>query len=403
MGSKKSKAPDYRGAAEESGRWALEAAQWEAAANRPGQITPYGEQRWYGTPGQPGYGTEIILSPQEQQAFDLQQQMKIDRSALGQGLMGRVGQEIMQPRGVLPEAGGTPNVPNFYGQGLPDMGRYPLDPGMVGRGQLPAGQGPGVQGREQFDTGAAYDPQFADTAFQRQMSLVGPMHEQATEALDVQLRNQGLVPGTEAYDRGVENLRNQQGEEVNRLSADAVDRGRQEPPAQFLREYEQANFGMGAGQQRFGQEQSLAQFLEQQRAARMGEQGAGFNAQLEAAQFADRQRGQLAQEQMGFGQLGFGQQMQQAEFQNQLRQAARAEGQQDPLMALNMMNALLTQQQVGMPQMPGFSNVSRPQTPDFLGAANMQGQFDLQNQQNAMAPWNALGGIGAAYLGRPGQ
>lgn len=380
MGSKKSKAPDYRGAAEESGKWALEAAKWEAAANRPNMFTPWGAQTYQGTPGQPGYSTTVTLSPQQQQALDLQMALQTGRSNIGLGLMGQAGSELQTPGdfwNTLPQVGGAPNVPGFYGQGLPDMGRVPPpDPSQVG----------GVQGPEVQDRlGSAYDPGFANQAFQRQMSLIAPTHEAKTEAMDVQLRNQGLVPGTEAYDSAMNNLRTQQGEEINRLSADAIDRGRAEQQAEYLR-------ALGGGGQRFGQEASLADFLSQQ-------QSGGFGAQMQASRYADEQRAQLAQEQMGFGQLGFGQEMQQAQFQNQLRQASIAEQLQREGWSLNKINAVLSGQQVGMPGMPSFANVNRPQTPDFLGAANMQGQFDLQNQQNAMAPWNALGGLGAAYLG----
>lgn len=399
MGSKSSSSPNYRKAAEETAAGNLELAKWEMAANRPNMYTPWGAQTYSGTPGQPGYSTEITLSPQQQRALDSQMALQQGRSDIGLGLMGRAGSEMQTPGdfwNTLPSVGGAPNVPDFYGQGLSDMGRGP-DPGMLGRG-LMSGQGPDVQDREQFDTQAGYDPAFADTAFKRQMSLVGPTHAAKTEALDVQLRNQGLVPGTEAYDSAVAGLRTQQGEEINRLSADAVGRGQQEQQAQYLRELQSSQFGLGAGQQRFGQEQSLAQFLEAQRGGRFGEQGAQFGAGMSSAQYADAQRQQQAQEQMGFGQMGFDQQMQQSQLQNQIRQAGIAEQLQREGWSLNKINAMLSGQQVGMPTMPNFNPVSRPAGADYLGAAGMQGQADSAASGNL---WGTVGAIGGGLAGGP--
>ena len=85
------------------------------------------------------------------------------------------------------------------------------------------------------------------------------------------------------------------------------------------------------------------------------------------------------------------------------RQQALAEAMQARNMPLNEMNALLTGQQVGMPQMPGFTNA---QGPNLTGAANttyQQGldaysiqQVQQQAQQNGLF---SLLGAGASLFG----
>jgi hypothetical protein len=46
--------------------------------------------------------------------------------------------------------------------------------------------------------------------------------ERDVSGLDTQLRNQGLMPGTEAYDHSLQQLRQQQGQDMNDLALRAV-------------------------------------------------------------------------------------------------------------------------------------------------------------------------------------
>lgn len=101
----------------------------------------------------------------------------------------------------------------------------------------------------------------------------------------------------------------------------------------------------------------------------------------------------------------FQMEMQAAEQQNRLRQQAIAEQQLMRSMPLNEMNALLTGQQVGMPQMPGFQAAGVAETPQLLNAANMQynAALDAQNAKNA-ALGNTMGGLfslGSAAISNP--
>ena len=472
----KQKAPDYRGAARETAAGNLANLREQTKLNRVNQKTPFGDMLWHGTQGQPGYGQELRLTPNQQAIFDAQEEQQFQRQSAGAGLTDRMWGDMQRPDNYydnLPEVAGTPNVPTYgnglgqygqldqlgdYGQlsQLQNQGRLGMlsewgnmpDPDASGIGQNlgPEGQAAGVQDRMGAGGQSGYDPRFAQQAFDRQMSLVSPRQEQNLESLEVSLRNQGLTPGSEAYDRAMTDLRNQQGEETNRLSADAVGIGRAEQQAEFGRGMQNDQFDLSAGGQRFGQEAQRAQFLDQQRAARMAEQSGAFDARLNAASwmndkrglqnqeqlaragfldaqrsrqnqeqlgragFYDDQRAQMnqeqlgragfyndqrqqqAQEQLGFGGQAFTQQMQGAEFQNMLRQRAIAEQRGIETSSLNLMNAAQNGQQVGMPQMPGYNTAGYVGGPDMLGAAKMQGDLDAANYATSMGPVTALAG-----------
>lgn len=149
----------------------------------------------------------------------------------------------------------------------------------------------------------------------------------------------------------------------------------------------QANLANDAGQQRFNQDLAAAQF---------GNQALGQAQALDIARMQAMNQAQQAQ---------YGQNMQYANMMNQLRQQAIAEQQQRRGMSLNEMNALLTGQQVGMPQMPRFNASGVAETPQLLNAANMgyQAQMDQYNAQQAGAS-NLMGGLfslGSAAISNP--
>ena len=423
---KKEDAPDYRGAARETAAGNLANLREQTKLNRVNQKTPFGDMLWHGTQGQPGYGQELRLTPNQQAIFDAQEEQQFQRQSAGAGLTDRMWGDMQRPDNYydnLPEVAGTPNVPTYgnglgqygqldqlgdYGQlsQLQNQGRLGMlsewgnmpDPDASGIGQNlgPEGQAAGVQDRMGAGGQSGYDPRFAQQAFDRQMSLVSPRQEQNLESLEVSLRNQGLTPGSEAYDRAMTDLRNQQGEETNRLSADAVGIGRAEQQAEFGRGMQNNQFDLSAGGQRFGQEAQRAQFLDQQRAARMAEQSGAFDARLNAASWMNDKRGLQNQEQLaraGFldaqrsrqnqeqlGRAGFYDQQRQADNQEQLGRAGFYDDQR----------AQMNQEQLGR---AGFYNDQRQQQAQeqlgFGGQAftqQMQGaEFQNMLRQRAIA------------------
>ena len=391
--SRKQEAPDYRGAAEETARGNAEALRYQTDANRADQYTPFGNVQWFGQPGDENYRQETRLTNNQQAIFDQQEEAQFQRQLANSALADRMWEDMQRPENFynnLPGVAGTPDVP-MYGGGL----------GQFGQG----GQQMSVQDMQS----SAYDPAFAEQAFDRQLSLIQPTLDNQLESQEVALRNQGLTPGSEAYDRALSTLRGQQSETLNALSADAVDRGRAEQQAEFTR-------AMQSGDQRFGQEAALfgaqmdqGSMYDRQRAQqvqeqlgfggqRFNEQSKLFDAQMMQAALQDRQRGQQVQEQLGFGGQAFTQQAQQAEMQNMLRQRSIAEQQNRENNAFNLMNSAATGQNVALPQMPGYNTAGYAGGPDYLGAAKAQGAADSAANSSM---FGALGSIGGGMMGGP--
>jgi hypothetical protein len=96
----------------------------------------------------------------------------------------------------------------------------------------------------------------------------------------------------------------------------------------------------------------------------------------------------------GANQANWQQAMQQSNYANQIRQQQLTEAMQQRGFSLNEINALLSGQQVGMPQMPSFSQATAAQpAPIYQGAA------DAASIDAASSPWNALIGAGGTALG----
>lgn len=217
--------------------------------------------------------------------------------------------------------------------GLPDRGQ------LNAPGQMQTGLGTNAPPLPQFDSG--YRDQVANSL----MTRMQPVHERQQSQLETQLANQGFNIGTEGYTRALSDLQGRQSAE----RYNALDTAGNEAQRLF-------NMGMGSRQQSMSE--------------------------------------------LGFGNQAMGQQFglnrQQADYQNQLRQQAIAEQMQRRGMSLNEMNALLTGQQVGMPQMQQFNQAQRSETPDLMGA--MGKTFDAQlgavNANNA-ASANTMSGLGS--------
>lgn len=349
MGGKASApaAPDYTGAAKEQAAASRELTDVQNWANRPTQNTPWGRVSWDAQKGvDPATGKDITqwtqnttLAPQLQSALDDQFALQGGRSALAGNFMGRVADEYSKPfdYNSLPSMAQTPGVGNLQTQ----TNNY--------TGGLQTGFNFG-QPLPQIDSS------YRDTVANQLMQRMQPTHDYQTKQLETKLANQGLRAGSEAYNRAMNQLGNQQS--LERFNA--LDQSGNE------------------AQRLFGMQMQTAQ--------------QGFNQNLGAAQFNNQALGQAssqdlarmqAQNQAMGQQYGLNQQA--AQFQNQLRQQAIAEQAQRRGMSLNEMNALLSGQQVGMPQMPSFNTAQRSETPNLLGAMQMgyDANLNAANAQNA--------------------
>ena len=377
--------PDYRGAAEATGQSNLANINAQTKANRPDVYSPFGSSTWQNKGG--NWTNTINLDPAAQAALDDQQSITAGRSDIAQGMLGSAGREMQ--------------TPDDFFQTLPGVGQVPGQGGALpGRGEIAQGQDIQQQDIQQnldfsgagdVNAGGGYNPDFAQTQFDRQMSLMGPQQERAMQQMDTRLRNQGLAPGSQAYDNAMGDLRNQQGEVTSRMSQDAMRLGADEQQRQFGREMgvrqqgvsevgQQGMFGNAAAGQQFGQD--------------MASGSQRFGQDMASAQMADQQRGQAQGEQA----QDFGQGTQQFNMQNQQRQQAIAEQLQKEGWSLNKINAMLSGQQVGMPNMPDFKNAGVAAGTDYSGAANAAGSYGLKaHEMNAAAqaaPWEMLGQVG---------
>jgi hypothetical protein len=348
--------PDYVGAAKLQGEISKENLQMQNYANRPTQQTPFGTTSWNNQAVRDPVTGEAYtqwtqnttLAPGLQQAVDAQIGTQLGRSQLAGGFMGRVADEYGRPfdYGSLPQMAQA-NAPGNMSTGLTDY-----TPGLAtgfNFGALP-----------QVDSG--YRDQVATQLMQRMQ----PVHDYQARQLETNLANRGFDPGSEAYKRALDELQQRQAGE----RFQALDQSGNEM------------------QRLFGMQMSTAQ--------------TGFNQNLGAAQFNNQALGQAAaldqarmgaQNQAVTNQFDVNQRF--ADAQNRLRQQAIAEQMQRRGMSLNEMNALLSGQQVQMPNMPSFQASGRAETPNILGATQMgyDAQLGAYNAEQA-AFGSALSGLG---------
>lgn len=147
------KEPDYKGAAEQTAKGDLEAQRAATDANRLNQVTPHGSITYSrdpnaATPDQ-GWTQTQTLSPVQQKLLDMQ-----NSTSLGLG--------ALQGRGL-----GFVDDALSHGVKMEDLPASMVNAGQTGQDAL--------------------------------MARFQPMMEQSRKALDNQLANQGILPGTEAY------------------------------------------------------------------------------------------------------------------------------------------------------------------------------------------------------------
>jgi hypothetical protein len=302
--------PDYRGAAQETAQGNLDAARAAAAANRVNQVTPYGNLN-YAITGSDPYGNPTWTATTN--LSDVGQQLLNNQNAASLGLGSAITSQLGQVQDVMGR-GFNPNTPAI---------RY-------------GGQGPSLQ------TGLDYQGMEGwDKATALLNQRLQPQIQQSEERLQAQLANQGIVAGTEAYNRAMM----QQGQRTNDLLTQA----------QLA--------GQNVQQNMFGQ----------------ALQGGNFANQAQQQMFANQQAG--------------------AGLSNQAQQQAYNQALTQYNMPLNTLSALRTGAQV---QNPSFINAPQQATTsgaDILGASQMgynaqMGDFNAQaaERNNMMQGLFSLGG-----------
>jgi hypothetical protein len=203
-----------------------------------------------------------------------------------------------------------------------------------------------------------------DAMYSQAMSRLQPQFESEKAAADVRMRNQGLRPGDAAYDAQMASIGQRQTDATNQALWSSVGEGRAESGQMFGQQLQRRQQGVGE----------------------VGQQG----------QFANQAAGQMFGQAMGANAQNYQQMMQGSQYANQIRQQQIAEAMQQRGQSLNEINALLSGQQVAMPQMPGFQGAQAAQAAPIYNAAVDQGNFNAAQGQSFA---NLLGGLGSAGLG----
>jgi hypothetical protein len=223
-------APDYRAAAEETAQGNLEAAQAATAANRVNQTTPYGNLNYSETgtdsQGNPTWTAAVTLSPEQQAILDMQ-----NKASLG------LGTAINSQLGLVQETMGkgfNPNIPST---------QTSLGPNYV------------------TNTNYASGMEGWDKANQILQARLQPQMEQQRDAQAARLANQGIVPGTKAYENAMRTFNQGQNDLLTNsqlagqgIGQNLFTQGLQ--GGQFTNQalLNQGNFGNTAQQQAFNQE-----------------------------------------------------------------------------------------------------------------------------------------------------
>jgi hypothetical protein len=370
---------DYTKAAKVQAQGNLAAAQAQSAANRVNQINPYGSIQYYQSgvdaAGNPTYSAAASLSNEQQKLLNAQNQQSLGLAGVANQALGNVANTYGQAFNVDPYMqqmmGGGPQF-SQYG-GAPDMQMAGQGPQFAGIGNAPnlqtQVQGTGMEGW--------------DRASNLLMSRLNPQIQQGQDRLRAQLANQGIVAGTEAYNRAMM----QQGQQENDLRTQAQIAGSQIQNQMFGQNLQAGQFG---NQAMLGQNQAQLSNL-------------GFNNQLGQQgfqnQLAQQQANNEAMQQMFANRTnltGLSNQDAQQMYQNQMaQQQANNMARQNNFqlasylrgLPMQELNALRAGSQVTNPSFINVAQQGQTQGPDTLSAFQAQQNANIaaQNRQAAQS------------------
>lgn len=363
-------APDYTSAAQATAQGNLQAAQAATAANRVNQITPYGNLNYYesgrDSQGNPMWTAQQTLSPEQQQILDQQ-----NRASIG------LGQTINDQLGMVQNTmnkGFNPNTPAIqYGGQAPQLDKISA--------QSPEFQKMDAQGPQlKTDLGTS-----GMAGWDRAQAILNqrlqPQLQVQQEQLDTKLRNQGLMPGTEAYNRSKAALGMQQNDLINQSQLTAQNIGQN----LFNQDLQAGQFGNQA-QTQMNQNQLANQ---------------GFN-NAASQQAYQNQMGQT-QANNAIAQQQYANQQSAANLSNQAQQQAYNQAMTNYNMPLNTLSALRSGAQVQNPTFVNSAQQATTQGADLLGAAGMQqnaamGATNAANAAQANMSSGLMGLAGTAMM-----
>jgi hypothetical protein len=411
MGKSTPSAPtpvNYTQAAADQGAANLKSGLQTAGLSNPNVISPYGNQTvTFDTttnPDMPQATVTQTLTPAAQKALEAQQQVQLSLANLGQ-------QGATTASNVLgtPFKYSGPDIQTSLGQQRSiNYGPAGDAFGLAGGGPaadaygLASGIDPNQYGSAQQTldlSGVAKMPVNAGMTGQAAiLSRLQPQIQQEQAALNQQLANQGITPGSEAYN----NAMRTQGQQANDLYTQAALQGINLDTAANQQGYGQAlssaglynqglgqNFGQGLSAQQLtnasiGQNFGQGQSAQQLQNAAIGQ---NFNQAVTAAGLYNQAQNQ-----------GYNQNLQGAEFGNTAAQQSLAQQLQLRNQPLNEISALMSGSQIQNPQFQGYTGSNVAAAPVFQGAqAGGQQAMDVYGQQMAAknAQTAALGQVAA--------
>ena len=450
MGTKTPKPPpatDFKAAAAEQGAANVTAAGQTAALSNANEVGPYGSKNVTYAPDANGNMQPTVtttLNDDAQRALTSQQKTQAGLAGIGENLTNQVGSSLSQPfqfNGPDIQTSLGPQRSINYG---PSAGMYGLaEGGPAGDAFGLAGGGPaadayglagGIAGdkygnaQRSLDlSGVAKMPVNAGmTGLQAIMSRLQPQIEQTQAATAQQLANQGITPGSEAYN----NAMRTQGQQFNDLYTQAALQGINLDTAANQQGYGQALSTAGFYNQGLGQDFGQGLAAQQLTNASIGQNfGQGQSAQRLANESIGQNFGQAQSAQamknasigQNFGQgvtsaglynqaqnQGYNQNLQTAQFGNNASDNALARALTLRSQPLNEINSLMSGSQIQNPQFQGYTGATVGAAPTLQGA-QLAGQqaTDIYGQQvgasNASkAAWAQVAASAAKLIPKPG-
>jgi len=431
-------APDYTGAAVAQGTANLEAARATAKLSNPNIYSPYGNQ----TVTYEGDVPTITqtLTPEAQKTLNEQQQGQYGLAALGNQGVANASQVFNTPFSFGGPAVQTSLAPVGALQNMPTGDQYgqagSVNPNAYGQagsvnanayGQAQGGvAGPNLANTLDTSNVAKMPINAGTTAQQAIMARLEPQLQKNRVSTETQLINQGLRPGSEAYNNAAQLLGQQENDQRTQavlqglgldMSANAQGYGQALSTGQFGNAANLAGFNANLANQQAGNQAIAQNFGQGVTAQQMANQaigqnyGQGVTSQQMQNQAIAQNYGQglsSAQGQNAVTAQQFNQNQQAAQFANTAQQQALAQAIQQRQLPLNEINALMSGSQIQNPQFQQYTGANVQAAP-IANATAQQGAFaqNLYNQdvgsynQNVAGLYGLGGSAAYGYAKRP--
>jgi len=363
-------APDYAGAAVAQGAANKETAIAQAKLNNPNVVSPYGNQNVvWSTPDASGVSQATItqsLTPDAQRTLEAQQKLQYNMANLAGTGYTNAFDTLNKPFSFGGPAVQTSLAAPGALQGGPAAGSYGTAQGGV--------NAPTLQSNLDLSGVAKMPVNAGMTAQEAIMARLEPTLARNRVSTETQLINQGLRPGTEAYDNAARILGQQENDQRTQAALQGI------------------NLDISANQQGFGQALDTGQF---QNNANLAGFTAGLQNQQAGNQAISQNFGQgqsAAQMQNAMVAQQANQNLQQGQFANTAQQQAMAQALQQRQLPINEISALISQSQIQNPSFGAYQGSNIAAAP-IANATAMQGAFDqnIYNQQVGTANANTAG------------